>query len=164
MKDAWHTRHWRDKLRLWFMPTGWRPADVEEKHPLPRCLPDSQEKFDPLPTNSALALSVLAVHLFLMGFTVWFMLQGMTLTFVLALAHFLPLGGGLWINSRLLEQRKGGVTLSTLFWLFCALLPWWVDGWLLPQTLSSLLFLGLAMLMPAVSLLTRSHPDQPAQH
>lgn len=28
--DAWHTRSWRDKLRIWFMPTGWRPADVSD--------------------------------------------------------------------------------------------------------------------------------------
>lgn len=32
--DTWHTRSWGDKLRLWFMPTGWRPADVAEKYPL----------------------------------------------------------------------------------------------------------------------------------
>ncbi len=34
MKDAWRTRSWRDKLRIWFMPTGWRPADVAEKYPI----------------------------------------------------------------------------------------------------------------------------------
>lgn len=34
LKDAWHTRSWRDKLRIWFMPTGWRPADVVDAHPL----------------------------------------------------------------------------------------------------------------------------------
>lgn len=28
--DAWHTRSTWDKLRLWFMPTGWRPADRRE--------------------------------------------------------------------------------------------------------------------------------------
>lgn len=32
--DAWHTKNWGDKFRLWFMPTGWRPADVLEKYPL----------------------------------------------------------------------------------------------------------------------------------
>jgi alkylglycerol monooxygenase len=26
--DAWHTRNWWDKLRIWFMPTGWRPPDL----------------------------------------------------------------------------------------------------------------------------------------
>ncbi len=33
-QDAWRTRSWYDKLRIWFMPTGWRPADVEEKYPV----------------------------------------------------------------------------------------------------------------------------------
>ena len=33
-KDAWRTKSWRDKLRIWFMPTGWRPDDVEAKYPL----------------------------------------------------------------------------------------------------------------------------------
>lgn len=34
IKDAWHARHWSDKLKIWFMPTGWRPADVAEKYPV----------------------------------------------------------------------------------------------------------------------------------
>ncbi len=32
--DAWRTSSWWDKLRIWFMPTGWRPADVAEKYPV----------------------------------------------------------------------------------------------------------------------------------
>lgn len=32
--DAWRTRSWWDKLRIWFMPLGWRPADVAEKYPV----------------------------------------------------------------------------------------------------------------------------------
>ncbi|WP_210544296.1 lysoplasmalogenase family protein [Rhodoferax sp. PAMC 29310] len=35
MKDAWHTRSWWDKLRVWFKPPGWRPADVEARFPKP---------------------------------------------------------------------------------------------------------------------------------
>ena len=34
-KDAWHAKNWGDKLKLWFMPTGWRPADVAERFPRP---------------------------------------------------------------------------------------------------------------------------------
>jgi sterol desaturase/sphingolipid hydroxylase (fatty acid hydroxylase superfamily) len=33
-KDAWHTRSWKDKLKVWYKPTGWRPADVAEKYPV----------------------------------------------------------------------------------------------------------------------------------
>jgi len=31
VSDAWHTRSWWDKLRIWFMPTGWRPADLRSE-------------------------------------------------------------------------------------------------------------------------------------
>ena len=32
--DAWRTKSWKDKFRIWLMPTGWRPADVAEKYPV----------------------------------------------------------------------------------------------------------------------------------
>ena len=34
IKDAWRTEKWKDKLRIWLMPTGWRPDDVAEKFPV----------------------------------------------------------------------------------------------------------------------------------
>jgi sterol desaturase/sphingolipid hydroxylase (fatty acid hydroxylase superfamily) len=34
IQDAIHTRHWKNKLLIWFKPTGWRPADVIEKYPV----------------------------------------------------------------------------------------------------------------------------------
>lgn len=34
IKDAWRAEKIVDKLRIWFMPTGWRPADVKEKYPV----------------------------------------------------------------------------------------------------------------------------------
>ena len=34
-KDAWYTKSWKDKFRLWFMPTGWRPVDVAKRFPRP---------------------------------------------------------------------------------------------------------------------------------
>ncbi|WP_273567769.1 sterol desaturase family protein [Maribacter halichondriae] len=34
VQDAWRTKSLKDKLRIWFMPTGWRPADVKEKYPV----------------------------------------------------------------------------------------------------------------------------------
>lgn len=48
IKDAWHTRSWLDRLRIWFMPTGWRPQDVKEKHPV-EVIEDvyAYEKYDP---------------------------------------------------------------------------------------------------------------------
>jgi alkylglycerol monooxygenase len=34
IKDALRTKSWKDRLRIWVMPTGWRPADVAEKYPV----------------------------------------------------------------------------------------------------------------------------------
>jgi sterol desaturase/sphingolipid hydroxylase (fatty acid hydroxylase superfamily) len=35
IKDTWRTQNVWDKIRIWFMPTGWRPTDVKEKYPIP---------------------------------------------------------------------------------------------------------------------------------
>ena len=34
ISDAWRAESYKDKVRIWFMPTGWRPADVAQKYPL----------------------------------------------------------------------------------------------------------------------------------
>ncbi len=46
--DAWKTASWRDKLRIWFMPTGWRPEDVAVRYPVKK-IEDVYhfEKYDP---------------------------------------------------------------------------------------------------------------------
>lgn len=34
IKDAWRAENWKDKLTIWFRPTGWRPENFEEKYPV----------------------------------------------------------------------------------------------------------------------------------
>ncbi|WP_251360245.1 sterol desaturase family protein [Kangiella sp. TOML190] len=46
-KDAYHTKSWKDKIKLWFMPTGWRPKDVSNSHPWDTFDLASFEKYDP---------------------------------------------------------------------------------------------------------------------
>lgn len=33
IRDAWYTNSWKDRLTLWFRPTGFRPKDVVERFP-----------------------------------------------------------------------------------------------------------------------------------
>ncbi|MEK9604087.1 MAG: sterol desaturase family protein [Flavobacteriaceae bacterium] len=33
LRDAWYTRSWREKLTLWWKPTGYRPNDVAKRFP-----------------------------------------------------------------------------------------------------------------------------------
>ena len=51
-QDARRADSWWDKLRIWFMPTGWRPADVAARYPMSK--PDLTQfvKFD-VPLNGA---------------------------------------------------------------------------------------------------------------
>ena len=45
--DAVHTKRWRDKLGVWFRPTGWRPEDVAQRYPKSRVDLATFDKFDP---------------------------------------------------------------------------------------------------------------------
>ncbi len=45
--DSWHARRWADKLKVWFMPPGWRPADVAQRFPKPPFDLGAVERFDP---------------------------------------------------------------------------------------------------------------------
>lgn len=48
IKDAYRTKDWTAKFKIWIMPTGWRPKDVELNHPLPKISdPYSQIKYQP---------------------------------------------------------------------------------------------------------------------
>lgn len=49
--DAWHAKRFTDKLLIWFMPTGWRPADVAQRFERP-IIEDvyAYEKYDPKST------------------------------------------------------------------------------------------------------------------
>ncbi|MFT7160993.1 MAG: alkylglycerol monooxygenase [Bacteroidia bacterium] len=47
IKDAWRANSYWDKCRVWFMPTGWRPTDVNERYPIQIIDdPGSQIKYD----------------------------------------------------------------------------------------------------------------------
>tara|TARA_B100000214_G_scaffold366949_1_gene336528 strand:- start:433 stop:1668 length:1236 start_codon:yes stop_codon:yes gene_type:complete len=45
-KDAYHAQNLWDKIRIWFMPTGWRPDDVSNKFPIETIQnPKNQKKY-----------------------------------------------------------------------------------------------------------------------
>lgn len=47
LSDAFRTKSWLDKVKIWFMPTGWRPADVEKSYPIVKQAAGKQLKYDP---------------------------------------------------------------------------------------------------------------------
>lgn len=59
LKDAWRTKSYWDKLRIWFMSTGWRPADVAAKFPIP--IIEDVYRFKRYKTPSSKALNGYAI-------------------------------------------------------------------------------------------------------
>ncbi len=58
LQDTWRAQNWLDKARLWFKPTGWRPADVAEKYPIEIIEdPYTQVKYDPPASRRLLSFS-----------------------------------------------------------------------------------------------------------
>lgn len=56
IKDAWHTKDLKDKLRIWLMPTGWRPDDVQAQHQVYKI--QDVYHFDKYNTKASLALHI----------------------------------------------------------------------------------------------------------
>lgn len=67
--DAWRTKNTWDKFRIWFMPTGWRPEDVNEKYPVEKIEdPYHFRKYAPLASSGLkiwcwIQLSVLLIFI-----------------------------------------------------------------------------------------------------
>jgi sterol desaturase/sphingolipid hydroxylase (fatty acid hydroxylase superfamily) len=55
-KDAWRTKNWSDKLRIWFKPTGWRPSDVEAQYPIYKI--DDVYHFEKYDTKNSLVFNI----------------------------------------------------------------------------------------------------------
>ena len=45
--DSWRTHHWADKVRVWFKPPGWQPADLAKSHPKPEFRLEAVTHFNP---------------------------------------------------------------------------------------------------------------------
>ena len=66
LKDAYYTKTWKDKLRIWFMPTGWRPKDVEDLFPI-KSIRDSKSQIKYQTNNSRKLILWSFFQLFISG-------------------------------------------------------------------------------------------------
>jgi alkylglycerol monooxygenase len=110
LHDAWHAQRWQDKLKVFVMRPGWRPADVAQRFPHAPFDPQ-RERYDPPATGGAKAA---AIGLFLAtavgcGFFLWNAETMDTATRFLCLALLIvPLCGVGW----LLERRPAGARID----------------------------------------------------
>ncbi|WP_367350456.1 sterol desaturase family protein, partial [Ottowia sp.] len=67
-QDSWRARRWGDKLRVWFKPPGWRPADVAARWPRPAFDIAAVQHYDP-PAGRTVQALVAAEFVLLLGAT-----------------------------------------------------------------------------------------------
>lgn len=95
-KDSWRTQRWSDKLRVWFKPPGWRPADVAARHPKPPFEMAQVSLYDP-PMSHPVRVASAALFLALLGATSWLLWNAHLLPWFTLAAAATGIVAGLWL-------------------------------------------------------------------
>ncbi len=104
--DCWHAERWRDKLRVWIAPSGWRPPDVAARFPkVPYDPYRDFSRYDP-PRNLALNVYVSTQFLAIMAANSHFLALLATQGNWLNVAYFTFLLGSLVCLGGVLESRR----------------------------------------------------------
>lgn len=113
-RDAWHARRWRDKLRIWFMPTGWRPADVAARFPLPASRLERAARFEPVLAREAraFAMVVFGCAVGATGWLLWRADDG--IGFLSATVAGAAIAGMLWSMGHVMQRGSSFVRMALL--------------------------------------------------
>ena len=106
-KDSWYARNWGDKLRVWFMHPGWRPADVAAKWPKPAFEITKVQRFDP-PMSRAAQWAAVTIFLALLAATTLFLWNAHRMTLLQQAGCALGIVAGLWAVGRVSERAPRG--------------------------------------------------------
>jgi len=77
--DSRRARSWADKLRVWFKPPGWRPAEVAARWPRPAFELHTLRRYDP-PLSRGAAVAAVSLFLAVLALTSVFLWVAHTLT------------------------------------------------------------------------------------
>jgi len=95
LRDAWRARRWSDKVRVFLMPPGWRPADVAARWPKPAFALAAVERFDPVVPRARAVLASLLFGALLLA-TTGLLWNAHRLTLVQQVVTALAIVAGLW--------------------------------------------------------------------
>ena len=143
-KDSWHARRWRDKLRVWFAPPGWRPADVAMRFPKP-AFDIARAEYDPS-VPAALRAYCFLQFIVLLGLGTVFLQNAARLGASQAVHAALFLTLGLMTIGALLERRRWAILGEVVRLLWLALWPMLTAAWPGFERLSSDFGIGFAVL------------------
>jgi sterol desaturase/sphingolipid hydroxylase (fatty acid hydroxylase superfamily) len=105
VKDSWRAQGGLDKLRVWFMHPGWRPADVAARWPKPAFDIARVQRFDPPMSRAKQGLAVL-VFFALMGAATLFLWNAHRMSLPQQVAGTSAIVAGLWLVGWLSDPRR----------------------------------------------------------
>ncbi|MEM6766998.1 MAG: sterol desaturase family protein [Bacteroidota bacterium] len=129
IQDAWRTSSWWDKLRIWFMPTGWRPEDVREKYPVEVVEdPFARPKYDTpaSPLFQAWAWAQLVINNVLM-FYMLVKIAEFSIPDLLTYTSFLMVS--IFSYTTLMDRHKWALPIELAKTLFGVILMIRMEGW-----------------------------------
>ncbi len=129
MQDAWRTERWADKARIWFKPTGWRPADVIEKYPIKKI--KDVYNFEKYSANASRGLVVWSWFQFVMiALMLLYMLYGFTRIgfpdlFIYGASVFV----GIYGFTSLMDHHRAAIWIEILRGVAGISTIWYLGGW-----------------------------------
>ena len=129
MVDAWRTSSWWDKLRIWFMPTGWRPKDVVEKYPISKIenVYDFQ-KYQPKATNALKGYSIFQL-LAITGLMLFMLYNYSEIGFQNLLVYAAFIFVGIYGYTTLMDQKPYAIYIETVRGLVALVFIYLTGGW-----------------------------------
>ena len=115
---SWRATDWRDKIRVWFAPPGWVPANLRRPGPQAPYDLNAIRRYDP-PAGRAATILVFAALVAMIGATAAFLMAGPSLPLANGVGVFLSLAASLWAMGSLLDGRIS--VLETLYVFAAAL-------------------------------------------
>ncbi len=162
IQDAWFTSSILDKLKIWFMPTGWRPRDVVKK--IPRSKVENvfnQEKYKF--KYSFIHKVFVGLHFLTLNILLYIFLSSFAnLSFADKTAYFLLIFSTIFSFSSVMDGYKWSVNFEFMRIFLGILVIYFQEELFLTYSSSISIFLLCYLIVSAIlnSLILRSVPDR----
>jgi alkylglycerol monooxygenase len=129
ISDAWRAESWKDKLSIWFKPTGWRPENFEERYPVTKISDVYHfEKYGTKHSKKLMYWSIFQALVTLLLITYMYDSIG-----TIGLPHVFVYGAFIFVTvysyTELMDARKTAVFWEALRFLFAMGLLYFYGDW-----------------------------------
>jgi alkylglycerol monooxygenase len=105
-QDSWRASNWIDKLRVWFKPPGWRPADVAARFPKPAFTIQGVHRYHP-PLARPAAWFAAVQFVLLLQCVAFFLWHADAMPLSQSCIWLAALAAGLWSVGAVIQGRIG---------------------------------------------------------